>query len=190
MKFSPGYVATLIVSPLRFLYSRYATPDLVWKDDPKLSTIEIDTINNFNKIAIQAKPRILISRGEYTIQPSGLTDNMAEGSSSRDPGMRIERKLLLVSGVAQVLVEAVNEGTCEKIVEITENFLGMSGPMIMNYHGFKRFAMPMSVSACTPSREDSEIFQCTINVPWMKEMSFQTMEDGIEFKQFLLGITN
>ena len=190
MNFSPAYISSLIVHPLRYLYGRYAESEITWNEDPKISSIEIDTINNFNKIAIQAKPRILVSRGEYSIRPMGISDNMAESSSSRDSGPKIDRRFLMVSGVSQILIEAANEGTCERLVEKTENFLAMSGPAIANYHGFKQFATPLSVSSCTPGREEVEIFSCTINVPWVKELSFQVVEDGLEFKNFIISITS
>lgn len=189
MYFSPAYISSLIVEPLRFYFFNYAPDDLKWSADPKVSNIEIDTINNFNKIAIQTKPRILISRGGYTLSPTGLSDNLAEGSSSRVPGNKFEKRFLLVAGQAQVLIESVNEGTCEKVLELTENFLAWSAPTIANVQGFKQFAFPLSVSPCTPSKEDVEIFQCSIGLPWRKETHFLIKEDGISFKQFLLNIT-
>jgi hypothetical protein len=190
MNFSPAYISSLIVQPLRYLYGKYVESDILWNIDPKISGIEIDTINNYNKIAIQTKPRILVSRGEYSIRSMGLTDSLAEGSSSRSPGPKIERRFMMVNGVSQILIESLNEGTCERLVEKTENFLAMSGPMIANYHGFKQFAMPLSVSSCVPGKEEVETFSCTINIPWARELSFQVVEDGLEFKNFILSITS
>jgi hypothetical protein len=190
MDFSPGYISALIVQPLRYLFNRYADEDISWNSDPKISNIEIDTINNYNKIAIQAKPRILISRGEYSIRTMGLSDGMAEATSTRATGPNVSRRFMMVGGMSQILIEANNEGTCERLVEWTENFLAMSGPAIAGYHGFKQFATPLSISSCTPGREEVEIFSCTINVPWMKEMSFQVAEDGIDFKNFIMTITH
>ncbi|MFI4962817.1 MAG: hypothetical protein ACHP6H_03055, partial [Legionellales bacterium] len=92
MYFSPAYLSSLIVEPLRYYYGNYAPDDLTWNSDPKLSKIEIDTINNFNKIAIQSKPRILISRGGYIIDATGLTDNMAEGTSTKENGLKSEKR--------------------------------------------------------------------------------------------------
>ena len=189
MYFSPAYISSLIVEPLRFYFSSYGPSDLFWDPDPKISTIEIDTINNFNKIAIQNKPRILISRGGYMINPTGLTDNMAEGTSSRANGLKSEKRFLLVEGQAQILIEAVNEGTCEKVVELTENFLAWSAPTIASVQGFKQFAFPLSVSPCTPAREDVEIFQCSIGLPWRKETHHLIKEDGIQLKDFSLTIS-
>ena len=79
MNFSPEYLSTLIIRPLRYLFANYAPEELRWTDDPKTTGIEIDTINNFHKKSIQQKPRILVSRGQYSVNPVGLTDNLAEG---------------------------------------------------------------------------------------------------------------
>jgi len=190
MAFSPAYLSSLIVEPLRFYFKKYSTVDLRWNEDPALSAIEIDTINNFNKIAIQSKPRVLISRGGYTVNPVGLSDNLSEGSSTRDIGSNIERKMVLISGQAQLLIEAVNEGTCEKIVEQVQNFLTATAPLIANTQGFKQFVLPMSVSPCTPNREATETFQCSIALPWSKEQHYVIERDGVEFKNFLISINN
>ena len=188
MYFSPTYISSLIVEPIRFFFANYTGPDLVWDPDPKISTIEIDTINNFNKIAIQTKPRILISRGGVTVKPVGLSDNMAEGNSNRDLGAGHEIRFLMAYGNAQILVESSNEGTCEKVVELLENFLTWSSPIIANTQGFKQFALPLSVSPCTPSSEDVEIFRCSIGLPWAKESQFQVVEDGLNLKGVLLEL--
>ena len=49
----------------------------------------------------------------------------------------------------------------------------------------------MNVSSCTPDREDTEIFSCTINIPWVKEEHWTvTSGDEIKIKEFLLTLTN
>ena len=189
MYFSPAYISSLIVEPLRFFFYNYAPDNLKWNEDPNLSQIEIDTINNFNKIAIGTKPRILVSRGGYTVSPTGLSDSMAEGSSSRDQGIKFEKRFLMVTGQAQILIETAYEGTCERVVELTGNFLAWSSPTIASAQGFKQFALPLSVSPCTPTSEDVEIFQCSMGLPWIKETHFLIEEDGLVFKQFLASIT-
>lgn len=188
--FSPILVSSSIVQPLRYFFARFVSPDLIWTTDPNTTGIEIDTINNFNKIAIQEKPRILVSRGGYSFQPSGLSDNMSSGATSRQTGPRVECRILMVSGVAQVLIEARNEGTCEKVVGLAEDFLQQSGPMIAGYHHYKNFGVPLQVSTCVPSKENIEILTCTINVPWSREVMYTVTEEGKEFNQFLLSVTD
>lgn len=188
--FSPLYLSSLIVNPLRYYFGGFTSPDPVWSDDPTASTIEIDTINNFNKISIQYKPRILVSRGAYSINSIGLSDALAEGTSSRDPGDTVSTKFLLVSGQAQILIEAANEGTCERITELVETFLTRAIPLLCDTQGFKQFALPLSISPCTPNREDVEIFQCSLGVPWAKEVQFKVGEQALQLKSFLLGVTS
>ena len=187
MYFSPTYISSLIVEPLRFFFANFVSSDLTWDLDPKVSNIEIDTINNFNKIAIQAKPRILVSRGACTVKPIGLSDNLAEPIPTKYKGDTNEIKFLVAYGQAQVLIEAANEGTCERVLELTENFLAWSSSLICNSQGFKQFALPMSVSPCTPSKEDIEIFQCSIGLPWIKETQFQILEDNMNLTGFLIS---
>ena len=191
MYFSPAFLTSLIVDPLRYLYTHYGPEELLWDADDKISTIEIDTINNFNKVKIQAKPRILLSRGQYSINPTGLTDNMAQSPDSRTLlGLKDNTNFLLVQGVCQIMIEARNEGTCEKIVDVTSHFLSWMTPLIADSQGFKMFGLPMNVSPCTPNREDTEIFQCTINIPWAKEELWKVTNDGIDLKRFILSLSN
>src|SRR6266581_4410506 len=140
MIFSPAYISALIVRPIRFFFEFHSPLDVRWSEDPKVSSIEVDTINNFNKIAIQAKPRVLVSRGSYSIRPVGLTDNLAETKGIKELKGATDRiNMVLIEGMAQVMVEARNEGTCEKVVDLLEHFLAWTGPMIANTKGFKIF---------------------------------------------------
>lgn len=188
--FSPAFLSALIIEPLRYLYANYSPEELTWSPDEKTSMIEIDTINNFNKKPIQAKPRILLGRGQYSINPTGLTDNLAQSPDSRTLlGLKKNTNFFLIQGVSQILIEARNEGTCEKLVDITTHFLSWMTPIISDYQGFKMFGLPMSVSSCTLGREDTEIFQCTINLPWAKEEMWKVENDGVDLKNFLLTIS-
>jgi hypothetical protein len=189
MQFSPAFLSSLIVDPLRYLYRNYSE-EFMWDPDEKKSLIEIDTINNFNKIAIQVKPRILLGRGQYSINPTGLTDNLAESPDSRTlRGLKMNTNFLLIQGVSQILIEARNEGTCERLVDMTSHYLSWMTPLIADSQGFKMFGLPMSVSPCTPGKEDTEIFQCSINIPWSKEEQWVVKNDGVDLKRFILSIS-
>ena len=116
---------------------------------------------------------------------------MAKSPDSAElKGLKNNTNFLLVNGVSQLLIEANSEGTCERIVDLTSHYLAWISPLIANTQGFKMFALPLNVSACTPGREDKEIFSCTINIPWAKEELWKVVNDGIELKNILTNITN
>lgn len=189
MLFSPAYISNLIVRPLRYFFENHAPEELRWDIDDKKSCIEIDTINNFNKVKIQAKPRILVSRGQYSVNPVGLTDNLASARSIYEmKGSTDKINMVTIQGVAQIMVEARNEGTCEKVLDVAQHFLAWTAPMIANAHGFKQFALPLNVSTCNPNKEDTEIFSCTINVPWFREEHWSVKSDDVSIKNFLLTL--
>jgi len=190
MLFSPAYISALIVRPLRFFYENHAPEDLRWDLDDKKSQIEVDTINNFNKVKIGARPRILVTRGQYSVNPVGLTDNLAEGRGIYSAkGSKDNINMVTVQGVAQLMVEARNEGTCERVVDLTQHFIAWTAPMIANAHGFKMFGLPLNISTCTPGKEDIELFSCTINIPWLREEQWGVKSDDISLKNFILSIT-
>lgn len=174
------------------MFGTYAGPDLAWNSTPELSNIEIDTINNFNLKTIQSKPRVLISRGGYSVNKSSLSNSMASSLGVRaDLGLTKETKLVFIGGTVQILVQSRFEGTCEKVTDYVQHFLTWSSPYLCNTQGFKTFADPMQVSPCTPGREDTEIFEVSIAVPWSMEETWMTSNDGITLKgvDFTVGIS-
>ena len=192
MKFSPEYLATYIVRPLRFMFENFAPEDMRWDENPKKSKIEIDTINNFHKQAIEMKPRILVSRGQYQVRPTGLSDNLFEGNSPwASKGHKEISNQFFIDGVAQMMIQARHEGTCEKILNWAQHFLSWSGPMLADTYGFKTTFIPMAVSPCIPGGEDGEVFATTVNLPWTKEEHFTVSSgDQIKLKNFLLSLTS
>lgn len=191
MIFSPAYFTASLVRPLRYLFKEYASDDLKWDSDELKSKIEIDSINNFHKIAIQSLPRILISRGGYSISTTGLNDNLAESKGPYQlKGNRDNVNMVFVQGVAQILIQSRKEGTCEKVAEMTHHFLSWTSPYLCETQGYKNFAFPMQVSPCTPSREDTEIFEVSIGVPWIKEEKWRINSDALKIKGVLLDISS
>jgi hypothetical protein len=190
MNFSPEYLALYIIRPLRYLFEHSAPQELRWTDDPKTSGIEIDSINNFHKIAVQKKPRILVSRGQYQVAPVGLSDNMAQAKGIwENRGHREAEFMFMIQGTAQVMIQARNEGTAERILNLTQHFLAWTGPALADTFGFKSTFVPMAVSPCTPMGEDGEVFSTTINLPWHKEEHWQvSAADQIKFKSYLLNL--
>lgn len=188
--FSPTYLTTLILEPLKYLFSQYAPEDLRWSADYEDSKIEIASINDFNKEKTQYKPRILISRGGYTRVPMGISDSLSSGESVyTTKGLKDSIFKHHLSGNIQVLIEARSEGTTEKLTELVDHFLAWSAPIICDTQYFLTFGKNMSISPCTPSREDVEIFQVSIDIPWMKEESWSVKTDGVKLKQFFLTLT-
>lgn len=188
---SPAYLSSLIVEPLRWFFERHVSEDITWSPTPELSGIEIDTINNFNKIKIQAKPRLLISRGGYSISGVGISDNLLSGKDfSETRGLKYSEYMSILNGVSQILIEARSEGVVEKVLDIVSHFISWSGPLICATHNFKQFGSNLGISPCTPSKEDIEIFQATISIPWSKEEVYRYSTEGIQLKQFLLQISS
>lgn len=188
MYFQPSYLPSKIINALRYFYQKYSTPELKWDEDPLKTTVIIDEIDNFTQKTIQALPRILVSRGQYSIRPTGLSDNMSESNAVKvNRGNINQKRFLSIEGVSQVLIEASNKGTVEKLVDMSTHFLSWASPIIANSEGFKGFGLPMAVSPCTPSKEDTETFQCTLNLPWSREESFIYSEEGKGLNGFTLN---
>ncbi len=186
MRFSPNFVSTLVVKPLRYFFTNYAGETLKYSEDPTETKIDISSINNFHKIALQEKPRILVDRGPYSIADTGLSDNMAEAKSKVETfGLSDVKNMVFISGMMAITVEARNEGTCELIADMVSHFIVWSKPFICNSQGFKKFGTPMSISPCSISKEDTEIFQVVITIPYMMEELWQTKDDAIKIGGFI-----
>ena len=189
MRLSPILLTTYLSRPLRYLFKEYATNDLKWDPDPMHSKIEIGSINDFTKHPIQQLPRVLVSRGGYQVSHVGLADNLAEGKGIYESkGLSDSIRMLLISGQAQILIQARQEGTAEILTDMVQHFVTWTAPYLCNTEGFKTFAIPLSVSPCTPNREDSEIFEVSIGIPWTREEHFRTNSDALKLKGFRLDL--
>lgn len=189
--FSPSFLTSSIVRPLRFLFKYYAEEDFKWDSDELKSKIEIDSINNFHKKAIQANPRVLISRGGYQADSTGLTDNLAESNGPyKLKGAKDDVKFILIRGMAQILIQSRQEGTCERVCEMVQHFVTWTSPYLCNTQGFKNFAFPLQVSPCTPNKEDTEIFEISIGLPWIKEEKWRITSDALKIKGIMVDLAS
>jgi hypothetical protein len=189
--FSPTLVTQLIILPLRYFFGNYAGADLLWSEDEKKSNIEIGHMNDFNKVAIQQRPRVLIGRGDYSINKTGLTDNFVETpaplpNTNVNPTDRIN--MVFISGNAQITIEARNQGTCELVTDMVSHFITWARPLLCSTQGFKEFGLPMQVSDCLPDIEDTDKFRVVINLPYMIEEKWTVRQDTLSLKSFFLSM--
>ena len=192
MIFSPIILPSLIIEPLRYFFSTYGAPNkLVWDVDEKKRTVDIGHLNDYFKIALEERPRILVDRGGFRISGVGITDSMAEQKTMAETrGLKDRVSMAMYSGVATVLIEARNMGTCEQLSDMTCHFLNMVRPKILDVQKFKDFGRDMTVSSCQPTeKENTEKFQIQIQIPWTKEEHWRTRDDGIAVKDILMKVT-
>jgi hypothetical protein len=191
MRFSPLLVSGLIVEPLRYFFANYAKQNLlVWDPDDKIRTIDIGTVNDYNGIKLEDTPRILIDRGTYSIEKTGLTDNLAQSKGVKELFGASQRiNMVYIRGVASIIIEARNEGTCELVADMVSHFIIWSRPLLCDTQGFNEFGMPMQVSACQPGKENVEKFQVTISVPYMMEEDWKVNQDALKLKGFFTDLT-
>jgi hypothetical protein len=181
-------ISALIQEPLKFFFSNYTEGSaMVWNEDEKLRTVEIGDFHDFHKITFQERPRILVNRGSYLVQKSGLSDNLAEAKSMFESKGLIDRiNFVLYSGTASIAIEARNKGTCELLADMVSHFILWSRPYICDTQGFKEFGLNMQVSPCEPTNDqDDTTFQIQITLPYMKEEAWKVFNDGIAIKGFI-----
>lgn len=190
MKFSNLLIVPLIVAPLRYYFSNYTgKTNLIWSDNPEVSTLEIGDTFDYHKIPLGIKPRILVDRGPYSITKVGLTDNLAEGSPFRlTDGLKNNVNMLIYSGNATITIEARTKGTCELLADMTSHFIAWTRPFLCDTQGFKEFGLGMGVSSCVPAAEETPgdpKFQIQITLPWIKEDHWVTKDDSVALKAVL-----
>lgn len=194
MEFSNILLAPRVIVPLRYYFSRYSQGSaFVWNEDEKKRTMDIGETFDFNKVAVQEKPRVLVGVGPYNIAKVGLTDNLAEAQPLNETlGRRDFTNFLLYSGNIQVFVEARNKGTCELLADMVSHFIAWTRPILCDSEGWKEFGLPMNISECAMvPNEDPETpkFQIQMNVPWVKEEHWRVRNDGAAIKAILTTIT-
>lgn len=193
MQFYNGAISPLIVQPLRYFFSTYSTStNLIWDEDEKKRTIDIGESYDYNKIALQEKPRITVTRGSYSVAKVGLTDNLAEATSMSITGGRKDyRNMVLYRGDSTITIEARNKGTCELLADMTSHFIIWTRPVLCDSQGWKEFGLPMAVSdVAMVQDEDPNVpkFQINLSIPWMKEEHWNFKTDGITLKKIIASV--
>lgn len=190
-KFSPLLVTASILEPLRYFFSAYGDPtQFTWSEDERKRTVDIADVHDYNKVPLQERPRILVSRGNYNISKIGLSDNLSEGLPfGMNRGLKQNKHMLLYSGTATIIIEARNKGTCELLTDMVTHFIAWSRAEICDTQDFKNFADALTVSECAPTNDqDDTTFQTTVQVPYMKEEHWMIRDDGPSLKGYLLKV--
>lgn len=193
MNFSIGAIAQAIIQPLRYHFAKYGqSANLMWSENDTERTIDIFEAFDGNRLPMQNRPRIVISRGSFSAGKVGLTDNMAEAKPfSQTRGNKDITNFTIYQGAATVTVEARNKGTCELIADMAAHFLLWSRPIICDAMEWKDFASPLSISDCVAEMNEDpnlNIFQVQMQVPWTKEEVWKVNTDGAELKKILLNV--
>lgn len=189
MRFSPLLISNLLIQPIRYFFSHYAGPDLIYDTEPEKTKIEIGAYNDLHKIAIQQKPRVLVNRGNYDVGKVGLSNDLAQGKTFlQTKGLTDIANMVMINGMASITIEARQEGTVELITDMVSHFLVWTRPFICNTQGFKNFAIPLTVSAPTLGKEDTELFQTSILVPYTIEEHWNVKSDALKLNDFFLTL--
>lgn len=190
MNFSPLFISSLIIKPLRYFFENYGAEGLKYNSDATKSDLEIDSINNFHKEPIQVKPRIMVDRGTYAVTHVGLSDNLADGKSAAETlGLQHNINMVFIRGTAQIVIESLQEGVIEILTDMVSHFLVWTGPHLCNSQGFKIFAIPLQVSAPTFQKEDREVFRVTIDVPYCMEEQWRIRDDALKLNAYFLTLS-
>lgn len=191
--FSPLRVSRAIIEPLRHFFRSYAPAYLKYAKDPTTTKIEIGTVNDFHKVAIESLPRILVDRGPYSIHGRLLDEDLAQGLSPAETlGARKDSKHSFVQGQMSIMIEAAQEGECEVIADMVTSYLTWTCHGIAREYGLKSIARPMQVGSCAPfeNGERPTSFRVVISVPYEAEMGSIVSTDGIKIKSVDSVITS
>jgi hypothetical protein len=186
LKYNPLAITAAFIGPLRYWFATYgASQQAIWTEDPNTRQIEIEYANNLHKVPIQERPRILIDRGPVSVTKSGLTEDLATAKTMGETkGLRDRMNFLLYNGSIQMIVEARQQGTCEKIADMACHFLAWSRPLICSSQGLHEAVFPMDISPCQllPMSEDDEKYQVTVNMPFIQEERWHVGNQAIILK--------
>ena len=189
MIFKPALVCNAIIEPLRYLFTHYVEEDIRYDPDIKKSRIAITSIFDLNQETKGFLPRIVVDRGDFSLNGIGLSDSLAEGKTMAETkGLRNEIKGAGISGAAGLSIVATNEGTVERLADIVYHFLLAFNPVICNAYGFKVFGMPMGVSRPLISREDQPTFRINITLPYVGEEHWRVFNDAAVIRDIITKV--
>lgn len=184
---SPVFLGSTILTPLRYYFSHYAGADLKWDSEYDKTKIDISSAFDINKKTSEFKPRILVARGGYVVSTTGLTDNLAESEQMVNTyGLTKAKYLLLTSGECTLKIQAWQEGTCQRIADHLHHFISWTSHLLCNTQGFKKFGFPLQVSDIGLNKEDKEIFEIMVSIPWTKEEMWTIENDANKISNILV----
>ena len=191
-KITPIQIGRLILEPIRYFFNnRDPSGHLYWDPDPKKTKIDISMINDATKELSDHGMQILVDRGGFQVNKTGLSDNMMDGKSMNDTkGLQDRRNLLIFQGQAGIIIKSRNEGNVEVLTDMVIHILQWSRPHIADVLGFKDFGLPMSVSSPRPEKPDSEVFTVQISIPYILEDAWQSNNDALKLRDLFLSIGN
>lgn len=197
-RFSTNSIVPSIIAPLRYYFSTYTgSSNLFWNEDENLRTMDISESYDDNKTPLGEKPRVIVSRGNFDIRKTGLTNNMAQSGTNPIPGAKLGNldltNFVIYAGMASVLIEARNKGTCELLSDMVMHFIVWTRPILCDEGCWKEFGLPMNVTDCSYiPNEDPNItkFQVQLSVPWMKEELWSVRDEGPELRAVIQSVTN
>ena len=191
VKFSPLIIHAIMLTVLRYFFRNCPREELRWDEDVKKTHVIIETVNNIINLddEYQKKPRILITRGPYTIQKTSLTGDLVEGKAAQDTfGLKQSTHMNLIGGQIVVTIEASEEGTCELLADMVSTFMTWSSDHICNTYRFKKFGYPMYVQDCQLDEENKEKFKIVVSTEYLTETSWELREDAIKLKGLYLDL--
>lgn len=191
--FSIGNITPTITAPLRYYFSKYTkSSNLIWDEDENLRTIDISEAFDLNKTPLGERPRVMVTRGGFSINPVGLSDNLATAKAfNTTSGNKDNSNLVFYQGTAIVVIEARNKGTCELLADMVAHFIVWTRPILCDSLEWKEFGLPMMVGDCNLLEDEEQglsKFQVQIQVPWMKEERWRVRNDGPELKKIIQSV--
>lgn len=168
--YSPLHVVSFLRDLYRNMFFEYGGEKYAWNEDPRKSKIVIGTVSDKNDDShIQQLPRILFQRGPSFVGSQFIANNL---ESHQNGGIQLggtETFRQDVNGSINIIIEAINEGTCEEVCEFSRKFLCWSKPFIETMFGFQVFGKQVQIGACEMDMEDAEKFKININIPYIVE---------------------
>lgn len=181
-KFHPLLITRTLIRVLQFCFSQMPNPDYKWDPDPLKSALDIRVVNDTEEQTnegIQKRPRIIVSRGSYTISETGLNKSMSEEQPVQEAkGSPKSRFMHVISGNFSIIIEANKEGTVEMLTDMVATFLTWSSNHICNTFGFNKFGLPLFIGEPALDKEDVEKFKVVINGNYLAESHFKIAQDG------------
>ena len=189
-RISPIQVGRLILEPIRHFFHKSSPEVFRWDADAKKTKIDVSMINDVNKENVDDVPQVLVSRGSFQVDKTGLSDNLAEQEAMTSTfGLYKKTNLLIYHGQATIIIRARNEGTAEILADMVLHVIQWSRPHICDVLGFKEFGLPMQVSDVSLTKQHTEVFEVTISLPYIIEEVWQASNDGLLLRDVFINIT-
>lgn len=171
-----------IVDPL------FKDPPLLWTASKETTQIVIESVGEFDPTIVEARPAILLARGDWDSQRLGIDDrSMPNWHPEGQPSASTQHAILWI-GSHTIWCATRNYGQCERLAGEVADMLMEEAPIVRRVMGFHRLTVA-KIGAPGKLKEAREHFAIPITLAYAHIVTWAISPEATRMRTAAMTIT-